>query len=154
VLVQLFCLLCADQNDLDQPARSCFSPQCVQHAADIRDILLFRSWVPQKDGQYAGAIVAVLLFGLLASGLRTLRGMWETRERIMRNQVRSSLCNGAWLLSERLQGFGARFHLSTFCCSMSSLEKDLVNSFYIAETSCEDLKWCMLNVGEKTHTHA
>lgn len=50
--------------------------------------MLFRSLVPSNDGEYAGVIIGCLLVGILASFLRTLRGAWETHERVSRSQVR------------------------------------------------------------------
>ena len=69
--------------------RSAVSPRAHASArAGIRDIVLFRGLVPNTGGEYAGVIIGCLLLGVLATFLRTLRGVCESRERILRSQVR------------------------------------------------------------------
>lgn len=60
--------------------------------AGIRDILLFRSFVPENDGEYVGAIVLFIVTGIIASGLRVWRSVREAAERIERNKVLHRYC--------------------------------------------------------------
>lgn len=49
--------------------------------------MVFRKWVPQDNAEYAGCIIVVLLAGVVTSGLRMLRGVWETHGRIANSTV-------------------------------------------------------------------
>jgi hypothetical protein len=60
---------------------------CTGMHAGIRDILLFRKFVPETKGEYAGAIILFMVVGVIASGLRTLRSVQEAAERLERNKV-------------------------------------------------------------------
>ena len=59
----------------------------VRRHAGIRDIIWFRSFVPENDGEYVGALLLCFFVGVFASALRVWRGALETSERIARNKV-------------------------------------------------------------------
>jgi copper transporter 1 len=52
----------------------------------IDDIVLFRSWIPRSGGAYAGTIIAILIFGMVSSFLKSVRGRLDSR------WVHDSLC--------------------------------------------------------------
>lgn len=55
--------------------------------AGIRDIVLFRRFVPENGGEYFGAIIFCIAMGLIASALRVYRSSLEAAERIERTKV-------------------------------------------------------------------
>ena len=58
--------------------------------AGIRDIVLWRTLVPENDGQYAGVFLAVILTGVITTALRMVRNGWEGLERMSAAKVRVS----------------------------------------------------------------
>lgn len=62
---------------------------CSYHCwcAGIRDIVLFRRFVPENGGEYFGAIVFCIAMGLIASAVRVYRGTLEAAERVERTKV-------------------------------------------------------------------
>ncbi|KAG1662722.1 hypothetical protein FOA52_014588 [Chlamydomonas sp. UWO 241] len=45
----------------------------------LRDIILWKGWIPQDNGAYAGSIIGILMFGIVSVGLKTWRSglaMW------------------------------------------------------------------------------
>jgi hypothetical protein len=57
-------------------------------ATGIRDIVLFRDFVPENGGEYFGALMLCFTVGIVASALRVFRALLEGRERMARNLVR------------------------------------------------------------------
>eukprot|EP00892_Ulva_mutabilis_P009424 jgi/Ulvmu1/6854/UM031_0059.1 len=90
--------MCAQYNamcgaagpDLDHfcaaPAGTFDPPMRMYFHNGIRDIIWFRSFVPENDGEYAGALLLCFFVGVLASGLRVWRATMETADRIMRHR--------------------------------------------------------------------
>jgi Ctr copper transporter family len=80
-------------SEVQQKPQHKYSSSGTNHrrwfAAGIRDIIWFRSFVPENDGQYAGAVILCIVVGIVASGLRILRSVMESRERIHRSIVRT-----------------------------------------------------------------
>jgi len=43
----------------------------------IVDYILFQSWVPRTDGQYAAAVIGIILLGIIFEGLQSFRALME-----------------------------------------------------------------------------
>lgn len=46
--------------------------------------------MPENNGEYAGAIILMIVTGIIASGLRVYRSTTEVSERIARNKARTT----------------------------------------------------------------
>lgn len=63
-------------------------PMRMYFHTGVRDMILFRGWVPKSTGALVGSIVAVLLAGILAGALRAYRACTEAFHRARQNTVR------------------------------------------------------------------
>ena len=48
--------------------------------------------MPENNGEYAGAIILMIVTGIIASGLRVYRSVTEASERMERNKVHAATC--------------------------------------------------------------
>ncbi|MEW5313678.1 MAG: hypothetical protein WDW38_005223 [Sanguina aurantia] len=61
----------------------------------IEEVVLWRSWLPKTAGQYVGTFIAVLMFGIVSTAVRTLRAClvvhWTHRRNTLGSPVVSSI---------------------------------------------------------------
>ena len=78
-----FTELCGTGNDTSS---SSLPPMKMWMHAGIRDILLFKEWIPENDGQYAGYCILCIVWAVLVQGLKAwrvrLEGGWAIEEKL------------------------------------------------------------------------
>ena len=92
--------------------------------------------MPENNGEYAGAIILMIVTGIIASGLRVYRSITEVSERIARNKARTTPVathrplqeNNTTATPPLVHGLFGPFHHNEVCTPAGLIVPNILNS--------------------------